>query len=88
MTASELLLSMFTGALENVGETKLEKLLQDLHDKNALEYEIAIKGGHLLVNALLPIVTKTGTKIDDAIIKALAEAIQVSAEANGIELAD
>ncbi len=88
MKASEFLLSLFTGTLENVGETKLEALLQDLHDKHPDQYEVAIKGGRLLVKALLPIAAKTGTKIDDAIVKALAEAIEDSAAANGTILED
>lgn len=82
----EFLLSTLTGALETIGETKLVEVLQQLHDKNPDQYKAAILGGKAMVTALLPIVQKTGTKIDDAIINALDEAIATSAANNGITL--
>ncbi len=82
----DFLLNMLAGTLASVGETKLVEVLQQLHDKDAVQYEAAIRGGHSLVLALLPVVVKTGTKIDDAIVNALDEAIKTSATANGIEL--
>lgn len=83
---TEFLLSTLSGALTTVGESKLEEVLQQLHDKDPIQYEAAIKGGNALVIALLPCVAKTGTKIDDAIVNALADAIKVSASANNIIL--
>lgn len=82
----ELILSLLTGAIESVGETKLEAVLQKLHDNNPEQYEAAVKGGNALVIALTPLVEGTGTKIDDAIVKGLGDAIKDSAAANGVEL--
>lgn len=83
---SDFLLNALSGTLTTLGESKLEEVLQQLHDKNRLEYEAAIKGGNALVIALLPCVVKTGTKIDDAIVNALADAIKISALANNVIL--
>lgn len=83
---SDFLLNTLSGALTTIGESKLEQVLQQLHDKDKAQYEAAIRGGHALVLALLPVVVKTGTKIDDAIINALDDAIKVSASVNGIIL--
>lgn len=82
MNFKELLLSTLTGALETVGETKLLEVLQQLHDKNPEQYAAAIAGGKALVSALQPLVLKSGTKIDDAILAALSEAIAASEAAN------
>lgn len=78
----ETLLNMFSGALETVGEAKFVDLLQKVHDNNPLEYEAAISGGRILVKALKPLVTKTKTSLDDAILNALDQAIETSAEKN------
>ncbi len=83
---TEFLINTLSGALTTIGESKLEQVLQQLHDKNPAEYEAAIRGGHALVVALLPLTQKTGTKIDDAFINALEDALNVSAAANGITL--
>lgn len=83
---TDFLLNALSGTLATLGESKLEEVLQQLHDKDKVQYEAAIRGGHSLVLALLPIVVKTGTKIDDAIVNALDDAIKVSALANGVIL--
>ena len=83
---TDFLINSLSGALETIGETKLEQVLQQLHDKNPVQYEAAVRGGHALVLALQPIVLKTGTKIDDAIVAALDEALTKSAANNGITL--
>lgn len=81
---TDFLLGTLTGALETVGESKLEVTLQDLHDSNLADYEAAINGLHAGVVHLLPLVAKSANKIDDAIVKALNEAVNASAETNGI----
>ena len=78
----ELLLGALASTLETVGETKLVEVLQELHDKNPETYQQAIIGGRALCEALEPIVAKTGTKIDDSIINALKEAIEISSSSN------
>ena len=84
----EIILNLFTGALENIGETKLEKALQDLHDKNPALYKATVVSGHAFAIALTPYVETTGTKIDDAILKAIGQAISDSAAINGVVLTD
>jgi hypothetical protein len=81
-TFTDFLLNTLSSSLETIGETKLVEVLQQLHDKNPEQYQAAILGGQALVTALLPIVSKTGTKIDDAIVKALSEAIATSSSLN------
>lgn len=83
----EIMLGLFSGALETVGESKLIEVLQTLHDKDEAKYQAALFGGHALVKALVPVVDKTGTKIDDAIVNALGDAIEQSALLNGLVLA-
>ena len=84
MSFKEVLLSALSSTLETVGETKLIEVLQELHDKNPELYQSAIDGGKVLCNALTPVVTKSGTKIDDAIINALREAIEISEASNPV----
>ena len=83
---SDLILNALSGTLAQVGEVKLEAVLQNLHDHHPADYELAIRGGHALVKALQPLVAGTGTKIDDAIVNALSDAISASAAANNIQL--
>lgn len=83
---TDFLINSLSGALAQVGEVKLEAVLQSLHTNNVAEWEAAVRGGHALCIALKPLVDGTGTKIDDAILGALHDAIQASATANGITL--
>ena len=82
----EFLLNLLSNSLENVGESKLIEVLQKLHDKNRDQYLAALLGGRALTLALLPVVEGTGTKIDDAIVSSLFDAIQTSAANNSIDL--
>jgi hypothetical protein len=82
----EFLLNFFTGALESAGEAKLVQVLQELHDTKPELYNAAVKGGHAFVLALQPLVDKSKTPIDDAVLKAIGEAITTSATSNGVEL--
>lgn len=83
----EFLLGTLVGALETIGESKLIEVLQKLHDSDITAYNAAISGGYALVTALQPLVAGSGTKIDDAFVNALAEAIAASAEANQTTIA-
>lgn len=84
----DFLLNALSGTLATLGETKLVEVLQKLHTRDKDQYLTAIHGGHALVKALSPLVLTTGTKIDDALITALHEAIHTSAETNGVTLVD
>lgn len=83
---TDFLFNAFSGALETVGESKLIEILQQLHDSNPDDYKAAIFGGHALTKHLVPIVTKSSTKIDDAILGAIQEAVKQSAANNGVVL--
>lgn len=82
---AEILLGTLTPALESIAESKLVEVLQKLHDVDAVQYEAAIDGGRALVKALSPLVKKSKSPLDDAIISALSEAIETSAENNAPE---
>lgn len=82
----ELLLGSVTGAITAIGESKLEDVLQDLHEKDPDAYKAAIHAGHLFVVKIQPLVTKSATKIDDAVLSAIGQAITNSAANNGITL--
>lgn len=83
---SDFVVSLFSGAIQTVGESKLKDVLQDLHDSNVDDYQAAIQGGDALIKHLQPLVTKSANKIDDAVLGALREAITESAISNGITL--
>lgn len=82
----EFLLNLLTSTLETIGESKLIEILQKLHDSHPDQYRAAIYGGKALVNGLTPFISGTATHIDDAILKAIDEAIKTSAANNGIDL--
>ncbi len=81
----EILLNALSISLEAIGETKLVEVLQKLHDADEFQYWEAIKGGRVIVNSLSPLIAKSKTPIDDALINSLRDAIETSAAANGEE---
>lgn len=83
---TDFLINTLSSSLETIGESKLEQLLQTLHDKHEDQYKAAIYGGVALVNALLPLTKTSATKIDDAIVQALDEALKLSANNNQLLL--
>lgn len=82
----ETLFKMFAGMLEQVGESKLEEVLQQLHDSDETRYNQAVVGGWALVSALEPLVEKTKTSIDDMLVNGIKDAISASAKTNDVEL--
>mgnify|MGYP000945241427 CR=1 FL=1 len=88
--ANNFFLELFAGALETLGESKLVEVLQDLHDNDKTEdksdYKSVIFGGYSFVTGIVKFTDRTKTKIDDAIVVSLREAIKASAAANGVEL--
>lgn len=84
------LVELLASTLAEVGESKLVEVLQDLHDKDKTEdksdYKSALLGGLSFVTGIIKLTSKTKTKIDDALVNAIKEAIEASAEANGVEL--
>lgn len=84
---SELLLNSLTGTLAEIGEQKLEEVLQKLHDTKPELYKTTLKAGLVFCDAIQLLVDKSKSKIDDAVIAGIRAAIVVSAEANGVDLA-
>lgn len=82
----EFFISLLLGTIEQLEETALIAILQNLHDKNLEQYKAAIYGGTALVGSLLPLVQKTKTNLDDIILRGLQDAINQSAANNGINL--
>lgn len=81
----KILLDLLAGTLETIAESKLVEVLQKLHDTNPVQYKAAIYGGLSLVAALKPLTDGTATKIDDAVINSLEDALKQSAAINGID---
>lgn len=87
MSLGKAILEAFANKLEEIGESKLEEILQKVHDEDgAEEYKAAIYGGHVFVQKLKKFADKTKTKIDNAILDSIDESIHDSAAKNGIPL--
>lgn len=80
----DFLVELLSGTIAQAGESKLVEVLQDLHDSNLADYKAAIAGGKALVQHLEPLVKKSKTKIDDLVISAIGDAIDLSASSNEI----
>lgn len=70
----------------NAGEDQLEVVLQKLHDQNKPLWLSCVFGGYAFALGLTPLVLKTGTKVDDAFLNAVKEAVVTNAAANGVTL--
>lgn len=90
MAFQETILEWLSGALSTLGESKLIEVLQQLHDKDTTagktHYKSVILGGWSFVTGIGTLVSSTKSKIDDAILASLKDAIQQSALANGVTL--
>ena len=84
------LLELLAGSLAEVGESKLVEVLQELHDKDKTEdksdYKSVILGGLSFVTGISKLTSKTKSKLDDALVSAIKDAIEASAKANDIDL--
>lgn len=86
MAKNNFLLELLAGTLAEVGESKLVELLQELHDKNPVAWKSVIHGGLSFVTGIAQLTDKSKTKIDDALVNAIKEAVETSAAANGLKL--
>jgi len=80
------ILELLAGTLAEVGESKLVEVLQELHDKDQEDYKSVLYGGLSFVTGISKLTSKTKTKIDDALVAAIKDAIETSAKLNGVEL--
>jgi hypothetical protein len=81
-----LILNILAGAFTSAGKEAVVAVLQKLHDNDPKNYKVALLGGRLLSTAMDPVVDKTKTKIDDALVDGIGEAVKKSAELNNIDL--
>lgn len=86
MAKSNFLLELLSGTLAEIGESKLVEVLQDLHDKNPVAWKSVIHGGLSFATGISQLTDKSKTKIDDALVNAIKEAVETSAAANGLEI--
>jgi len=88
--ANNFLVELLAGTLQSVGESKLVEVLQQLHDKDKTadktDYKSVIFGGYSFAVGISKLTDSTKTKIDDAIVASIKEAIETSAAANGVTL--
>lgn len=80
------ILNILAGAFKEAGTEAVVSVLQKLHDSDLPNYKKALLGGKLLADTLEPVVDKSKTKIDDALVEGISNAIQTSAERNGVDL--
>lgn len=82
----EILLALLATSLETIGESKLIELLNKEFAKDPERTTLVVKGAYPLAVLFVDAAGDSKTPIDDAIAKALKEAIEGFAGANGIEL--
>ena len=84
------ILELVASSLAEVGESKLIEVLQELHDKDKTEdksdYVSVLQGGLSFCTGISKLTSKTKTKIDDALVSAIKDAVEVSAKNNNIDL--
>ena len=80
------ILNILAGAFKEAGTEAVVGVLQKLHDSDPNNYKVALLGGYLLSTALEPVVDKSKTKIDDALVEGIGQAVATSAERNGVDL--
>jgi hypothetical protein len=83
----ELIINTFSPALQIVVTTKFNEILDDLAAKNPEAHKTICTSLYGPIDVHLEgLVAGTKTKIDDAIVSGLKEAIELSAETAGVEL--
>lgn len=83
---TDFLVGTLTGTIQTIGESKLESILQDLHDSNETDYKATIALGVAFFAKISPLVEKSKNKIDDAILGAMKDAVEKSAKLNGVDI--
>jgi len=83
----ELIINTFAPALEIVVATKFAEILDDLAAKNPEAHKTLCTSLYGPIDVHLEgLVTKSKTKIDDAVVNGFKAAIEQSAETAGVEL--
>lgn len=82
----ELLVTPFEQLLEGLGESKLEDVLDNIHAKDPEEHKIACVVLNFGTNKIKPYTDGTATKLDDAGVDMISQAVKASAAKFGIDL--
>lgn len=83
----ELLVGTLLPVIKSVGTDQLVALFEQLKAKDEKAYKTVLNALYPIVDVQLEaLVTKSKSKIDDSLIAALKDAIEESAEKNGITL--
>lgn len=84
---SDLIASIFMGAVKEAGSIKVSEILAKIKEHNTPEvYENALKSGNSFFNLLNELAVKTKSKIDDNVIAMFQEPIQAAADEDDIDL--
>ncbi len=84
---SDFLANLFSPVLKAAGKFYLKSVLQNIQDHNTLEvYTNTLKSINSSFSLLDEVAKKSKTKVDDDLIEAVLEAVQESAEEDGITL--
>jgi hypothetical protein len=86
MKLGEIVLNSLKGTVEEILESKLESLLDGLHDKDPDLYRAAVIAGNQFVRIVAPLADRTKTPLDNALFDLINDAIKDSAKNNNVEL--
>jgi len=82
----DLLILAVLPAVQSVETDKLTELLDKFHDDNPELHKSTLQAGWAFIDNLQSVVDKTKTKIDNALVQGIEDAIVASAEKYGISL--
>ncbi len=87
MALSDTLLGLLGGAIKDVGKNQIVELLDKLHAKDEAGYMSTVLGLYPLVDSKLEtLAAESKNKVDDSIVGALKEGIEISAAKYGVQL--
>jgi len=87
MSLKEVLVSAILPAIKQVGKTELKEVLSGIKAHNTVEiYKNTLQGLHSDFGLLKEAAIKTKSNIDDGIVDLVLEAVQETADADGIVL--
>lgn len=85
-TKGSIILQLFGGVIGDAEELFLTDALQKFHDKDPVHYESSLKAIHIGIVELKKITDASKSKFDDIFVNNALEAVEASAEENGVTL--
>jgi len=83
----EIIVEAVLPAIKAVGKVEMEGVLSGIKEHNTPEiYKNTLQGLHSDFSLLKEVAIKTKTRVDDGIVDLILEAVQESADADGIAL--